>query len=93
MIRTEVQPAETTLAEAAQAIRILHSSTGGLDSKTPIALSGSLFLPRGEAPAMGRPLIAWAHGTVGNGSLGDSTPFVKKAFAGETIAGNCARAG
>ena len=27
-------------------------------------------------------------GTV-NGSLADSTPFVKKAFAGEAIAGNC----
>jgi hypothetical protein len=25
-----------------------------------------------------------------NGSLPDSTPFVKRAFAGETIEGNCA---
>jgi hypothetical protein len=31
-------------------------------------------------------------GTV-NGSLKDSTPFVKKAFAGEAIAGNCGKAG
>ena len=31
-------------------------------------------------------------GTV-NGSLKDSTPFVKKAFAGEAIAGNCAKTG
>jgi hypothetical protein len=30
-------------------------------------------------------------GTV-NGSLKDSTPFVKKAFAGEPIAGNCPKA-
>ncbi len=28
-------------------------------------MSGSLFLPKGEAPAGGFPLIAWAHGTVG----------------------------
>jgi pimeloyl-ACP methyl ester carboxylesterase len=65
MIRTEPQPAETALAAAAQSIRILYSSTDGLDGKTPIAVSGSLFLPKGEAPAGGFPLIAWAHGTVG----------------------------
>jgi pimeloyl-ACP methyl ester carboxylesterase len=65
MIRTEPQPAESSLAEAGQAMRILYSSTDGLDGKTPIAVSGSLFLPKGEAPAGGWPLIAWAHGTVG----------------------------
>jgi pimeloyl-ACP methyl ester carboxylesterase len=65
MIRTEPQPAESSLAEAGQALRILYSSTDGLDGKTPIAVSGSLFLPRGVAPAAGWPLIAWAHGTVG----------------------------
>lgn len=65
LIRTEAQPAETGLAEAAQSMRILYSSTDGLDGKTPVAVSGSLFVPKGDAPAGGFPLIAWAHGTVG----------------------------
>jgi pimeloyl-ACP methyl ester carboxylesterase len=65
MIRTEPQPAESSLQNAGNAMRILYSSTDGLDGKTPIAVSGSLFLPKGEAPAGGWPLIAWAHGTVG----------------------------
>ena len=33
------------------------------------------------------------HSATVNGSLADSTPFVKKAFAGEAIAGNCPAAG
>jgi pimeloyl-ACP methyl ester carboxylesterase len=65
LIRTEAQPAESSLAEAGQAMRILYASTDGLEGKTPIAVSGSLFLPKGEAPAGGWPLVAWAHGTVG----------------------------
>jgi len=65
MIRAEPQPAESTLANAGSAMRILYSSTDGLDGKTPVAVSGSLFIPKGEAPAGGWPLVAWAHGTVG----------------------------
>jgi pimeloyl-ACP methyl ester carboxylesterase len=66
LIRSEPQPEGTGLAEASQSIRILYSSLDGLgDKKTPIAVSGTLFLPKGEAPAGGFPLIAWAHGTVG----------------------------
>lgn len=65
VIRTEAQPAESSLSGAGQSLRILYSSTDGLDGKTPVAVSGSLFLPKGEAPAAGWPLIAWAHGTVG----------------------------
>jgi pimeloyl-ACP methyl ester carboxylesterase len=65
LIRTEAQPEGTGLSQASQALRILYSSTDGLDGKTPLAVSGSLFLPKGEAPAGGFPLIAWAHGTVG----------------------------
>lgn len=65
LIRTEAQSEEASLAEAAQSMRILYSSIDGLDGKTPVAVSGSLFVPKGEAPAGGFPLIAWAHGTVG----------------------------
>ena len=65
LIRTEAQPPETSLSGAGQAMRILYSSTNGLDGKTPVAVSGSLFLPKGEALTSGFSLIAWAHGTVG----------------------------
>ena len=66
MIRTEPQTADTSLPSAASAFRILYSSVNGLgDKKEPIAVSGSVFLPKGTAPAGGWPLIAWAHGTVG----------------------------
>jgi pimeloyl-ACP methyl ester carboxylesterase len=34
-----------------------------------IAVSGSVFVPAGPAPASGRRIVAWAHGTMG---LGDS---------------------
>jgi tRNA(adenine34) deaminase len=33
------------------------------------------------------------HSGAVNGSLADSTPFVKKAFAGEALTGNCPTAG
>ena len=66
MIRTEPQTADTSLPSAVSAFRILYSSVNGLgDKKEPIAVSGSVFLPKGTAPAGGWPLIAWAHGTVG----------------------------
>lgn len=47
--------------------RILYHSrsVAGKD----IAVSGSVFVPAGKAPAGGRPIVAWAHGTTG---LGDS---------------------
>ncbi len=48
LIRSEPQPEGTGLAEASQSIRILYSSVDGLgDKKTPIAVSGSLFILRG----------------------------------------------
>jgi acetyl esterase/lipase len=65
MIRTEALPDALMLPKAATGLRILYSSTDGLDGKTPIAVSGALFLPKGERPAEGWPLVAWAHGTVG----------------------------
>ena len=53
------------LPGAAVNVRLLYSSTDGIDGTTPIRVSGSLFLPQGIAPDGGWPLIAWAHGTVG----------------------------
>jgi pimeloyl-ACP methyl ester carboxylesterase len=65
LLRREELPSILALSEAAQSVRILYSSTDGIDGKTPIAVSGALYLPKGSPPAGGWPLIAWAHGTVG----------------------------
>jgi len=46
-------------------IRLLYSSTDGLDGKDLTAVSGVLFLPEGSSPSGGWPLMAWTHGTVG----------------------------
>lgn len=53
------------LHNASKAIRILYSSTSGKDSKTPIVVSGSIHIPKGEAPQGGWPIVLWGHGTVG----------------------------
>lgn len=49
--------------EGASAFRIRYRSTG-LDGQ-PRVTTGAVFIPRGPAPAEGRPVIAWAHGTSG----------------------------
>ncbi|MDD3836265.1 MAG: lipase family protein [Phenylobacterium sp.] len=65
MLRTEPLPEKLVLANAGQGLRILYTSTDGLDGQSPVYVSGALFLPKGEAPEGGWPLLAWAHGTVG----------------------------
>jgi alpha-beta hydrolase superfamily lysophospholipase len=45
------------------AFRVVYRSTG-LNGE-PIAVSGAIFLPPGNAPAGGRNVIAWAHPTSG----------------------------
>jgi acetyl esterase/lipase len=65
MVRSEQLPADFSLASAGRADRIIYSSTDGIDGKSPIVVSGAVFLPKGEKPADGWPVIAWAHGTVG----------------------------
>ena len=65
LLRSEDLPPNFALENAAKSERILYSSTDGIDGKTSIAVSGALFVPKGEPPAGGWPLVAWAHGTVG----------------------------
>ncbi len=45
------------------AYRIIYQSTG-LQGQ-PIQVSGMVIVPRGTAPAGGRPIVAWAHPTTG----------------------------
>src|SRR5829696_94328 len=63
--RSEPLPATLGLANAASQERILYTSTDGVDGKSPITVSGALFIPKGTPPQEGWPLLAWAHGTVG----------------------------
>ena len=49
--------------QGATAYRVLYTSTGY--DGDPTAVSGIIVVPDGSAPAEGRKVIAWTHGTVG----------------------------
>ena len=65
LLRQEPLPENQRLANASQSIRVLYTSTDGIDGKTPVSVSGAIFFPKGSAPAGGWPVVAWAHGTTG----------------------------
>jgi len=65
LLRTEPLPETSGLPDAEKQMRILYTSTDGVDGHTPVVVSGSLFVPRGTPPKNGWPLLAWAHGTTG----------------------------
>jgi hypothetical protein len=60
--------------QGGRALRMLYVSETG-DGR-PRASSGRLFIPDGPAPPGGRPVVAWAHGTIG---LGDQCTPSKNA--------------
>ena len=51
--------------EGGSGYRILYTSTRPDDS--PVAASAMVFVPSKPSPAAGRPVVAWAHGTIGMG--------------------------
>lgn len=53
----------STSVKGAQAWRIAYISSDAAGRKT--ISTGSLIAPIGKAPAEGRPVVAWAHGTTG----------------------------
>jgi hypothetical protein len=65
LLRQEPLASELMLVNAVKGLRILYSSTNGLDNETPIAVSGAIYFPKSATPVAGRPIIAWAHGTTG----------------------------
>jgi len=65
LLRHEPLDASVGLGSAGQQYRILFSSTDGVGGEQPITVSGALFLPKGQAPAGGWPIVAWGHGTLG----------------------------
>ena len=58
LLRSEPLPATLGLANAASQERILYTSTDGVDGKSPITVSGALFIPKGTPPQDGWPLLA-----------------------------------
>jgi len=70
LIRSVPLNPELSVTGAARAYRILYSTTDQHNS--PAVSTAAVFVPKGEAPPGGWPVIAWAHGTVGLGD--DCTP-------------------
>ncbi len=64
-VKEEPLQAHQSVPGAAKNIRLLYTSTNGLDGQSIVTVSGSVFLPKGEAPEGGWPVILWSHGTVG----------------------------
>ena len=65
LIRAEPLPPTLGLSEAAYQFRILYTSTDGVTGQGTVPVSGALFIPKGQPPQGGWPVIAWAHGTEG----------------------------
>lgn len=65
ILRNEPAPEQQEITAAAEALRILHTSTDVRWRSGQIPVSGLLYLPKGRPPAGGWPLLAWGHGTLG----------------------------
>ena len=63
LLRSEPLEDRLRLEKSSRAVRFLYSSESF--SGEPVAVSAAAFLPQGEAPTGGWPVIAWSHGTVG----------------------------
>ncbi|MEM7413470.1 MAG: lipase family protein [Myxococcota bacterium] len=63
LLRSEPLEDRLQLEQSARSVRFLYSSESF--SGKPVAVSAAAFLPEGEAPKGGWPVIAWSHGTVG----------------------------
>lgn len=65
VLRTEPLDSQQSLSEAGSNLRLLYTSTDGITNTRTVPVSGALYLPKGEPPPGGWPLLAWTHGTVG----------------------------
>lgn len=65
LLRAEPLEIQQELSAAGQGWRMLHTSEDARWQSGQVPVSGLLLLPRGERPAGGWPVLAWAHGTLG----------------------------
>jgi TonB family protein len=65
LLRQEPLPDSLMLSNASKSLRVLYTSTNGIDGKTPIAVSGAIYFPKRQATSGGWPVVAWDHGTTG----------------------------
>lgn len=65
MLKTAPLPHQLMIDNAAQAMRILYTSTDGINPQQKTPVSGVVYLPAGKPPTDGWPVMAWAHGTRG----------------------------
>jgi len=65
LLRQEPLTEDQNVPSAAIGTRLLYASSNGLLVGEPVIVSGALFLPQGEPPERGWPLLLWSHGTVG----------------------------
>lgn len=63
VVDVESLPDELWLPGTGSAYRLGYTSTS-FDGE-PTVVSGAVFVPEGEAPRRGWPVLSWAHGTVG----------------------------
>lgn len=70
LIRDVPLAAELSVRGAGAAYRILYATRDQQDA--PAVSTAAVFVPHGQAPPGGWPIVAWAHGTVGLGD--DCTP-------------------
>ena len=69
LLRQEPVPDHLVLTNAAKGLRVLYTSTDGIDGRTAIAVSGAIYVPKGTVPVGGWPIVAWAHGTTGTADV------------------------
>lgn len=65
LLREEPMREQLEINAASKALRILYTSEDARWQSGQVPVSGTLYIPKGRAPAGGWPLLAWAHGTLG----------------------------
>ena len=79
VVSSEPLPFDFGLPGTARAHRITYWSAG--PTEQPALSSGAVFVPAGEPPEGGWPVVSWAHGTVG---VGDQCAPSRTPYEGRT---------
>ena len=64
LVSATTMPAVKGLPRGVRAARVVYRSTNG-DTNEPTEVSGSVFLPAGDPPPGGWPVVSFGHGTTG----------------------------